>query len=147
MWVHRRCPVNTQGINKARDNLITRVIALDILKAFDKLWHRGVATQTLQAMESLEEFFSIIKFFLTGRFMNGMVYGQISEAHEINESIPQGSFLSPIPFYINDLFHNIVRFLLNIYADDTIVYGFTSEILYDQSLTANLSSNSSMEDS
>lgn len=79
--------------------------------------------------------------------MNGMVYGQISEAHEINESIPQGSFLSPIPFYINDLFHNIVRFLLNIYADDTIVYGFTSEILYDQSLTANLSSNSSMEDS
>lgn len=44
-------------------------------------------------------------------------------------------------FYINDMPKIILRLLVNIYADDTAVYGCTSQSQDDQSLAADLLSD------
>lgn len=52
---------------------------------------------------------------------------QSTVAHKINAGVPQGSLLGPTLFLtcINNLSKNIVKSLLNIYADNTTVYECT----------------------
>ena len=65
-----------------------------------------------------------------------------SDAHKINAGVPQGSLLGPTLFliFINDLPLDIVS-SLNMYADDTTVYGQTSKTCSDTVLAANLTSD------
>lgn len=53
-----------------------------------------------------------------------VVNGQCPDAQEIDADIPDSSLNGPtiFLFHINDLTKNIIRLLMNIYADDTAVY-------------------------
>ena len=87
--------------------------------------------------------FAIIKSFMCNRPLKVVVNGQSSESIGINAGVPQGSLLGPTLFliFINDLPKNTLKSLVNIYADDTTVYGSTSETADDQSLAEHLSAD------
>ena len=106
---------------------LSRAIALDISKAFDRVWHKGLLHK-ISSYGIAGNVFSIIKSFLSDRFIRVVVDGQKSEAHSINAGVPQGSILGPTLFliYINDLPNHILTSFVDIYADDTTIYGNTS---------------------
>ena len=99
-----------------------RTIALDISKAFDKVWHAGLI-QKLQGYGLSGPFLDIIKSFLLNRRIKVVLDGQKSKSYDINAGVPQGSVLGPTLFllFINDLPDHIVS-KIAIYADDTTVY-------------------------
>ena len=100
----------------------TRAIALDISKAFDKVWHAGLLHK-LKSYGVSGSLFSIIKSFLTGRKIKIVLDGRSSSLYSINAGVPQGSILGPILFliFINDLPDNVLC-KLSMYADDTTLY-------------------------
>lgn len=75
-----------------------------------------------------------------GRSLKIVFNGHYSEVHEINVSIPKGSFHGSTFFllYINDLLKNIFGSFVGIYAEDTTVCEYTSENLDVQSMAADL---------
>lgn len=83
--------VITHRISEAIDNKYTqRTIALDVLKAFDKVWHRRLIHK-LSDYVIKGSVFSIIKSFLRGRSLNVIVNGQFLDAQVINASVLQGT--------------------------------------------------------
>ena len=82
----------------------SRVISLDISKAFDRVWHKGLLAKL--PMFGLHH--SLIKWissFLSDRSIAIRVDGYLSNPHSINSGVPQGSVISPVLFilFINDL--------------------------------------------
>lgn len=99
-----------------------RTIALDISKAFDKVWHAGLIHK-LRSYGLSGPFLNIIKSFLLNRRIKVVLDGQQSKSYDINAGVPQGSVLGPTLFllFINDLPDHIIS-KLAIYADDTTIY-------------------------
>ena len=99
-----------------------RIVALDISKAFDKVWHAGLL-QKLSSYGISGKIFSVIESFLLGRRLNVLLDGQKSNTYPVSSGVPQGSILGPILFltYINDLPDNLICDIC-MYADDTSLY-------------------------
>ena len=121
---------------------LAKMVALDISKAFDKVWHKGLLTK-LSSYGISGKVLSVIKSFLSGRSLQVVINGQSSQAHSINAGVPQGSILGPTLFllFINDLPNHILNSLVNIYADDTSLYRCTSSDVDDHTAAADLSSD------
>ena len=82
----------------------SRVISLDISKAFDRVWHKGLLTKL--PMSGLNQtLINWIGSFLSDRSIAVRVDGFLSNLHSINAGVPQGSVISPVLFvlFINDL--------------------------------------------
>ena len=78
----------------------TRAVALDISKAFDRIWHAGLLHKLRVVLD-----------------------GKSSQEYPVNAGVLQGSILGPtlcLP-YINDLPNDVVC-NITIYADDTTLY-------------------------
>lgn len=87
--------VITHRISKAPGNkFIMRIIALDISKAFDKVWHQGLLHKISSYGISGKDL-SITKFFLTGRSLKVVLNGQSLKALKIG--VPKSSLLSLNP--------------------------------------------------
>ena len=129
----------SEALDKGRE---TRTVALDISKAFDRVWHKGLLHK-LSSYGISGDVLAIIKSFLSDRSLRVVVNGQTSEAHKINAGVPQGSLLGPTLFllFINDLPDHIITSFVDIYADDTTMYGSTAEDLSDCDLAAGLSAD------
>ena len=83
----------------------SRVISLDISKAFDRVWHKGLLAKL--PMFGLHH--TLIKWigsFPSDRSIAVRVDGFLSNLHSINAGVPQGSVTSPVLFilFINYLF-------------------------------------------
>ena len=63
-------------------------IALDILKAFDKIWHAGLLHK-LKAYVVRDSILSIIESFLQDRAIKVVLDVQSSTPHDINTEVPQ----------------------------------------------------------
>ena len=100
----------------------TRAVALDISKAFDRVWHAGLLHK-LKSYGISGQIFGLMSSFLSNRRLQVVLDGKSSQVYPVNAGVPQGSILGPTLFllYINDLpddvFCNIA-----IYADDTTLY-------------------------
>ena len=90
----------------------TRAVALDMSKAFDRVWHAG-----------LLQIFGLISSFLSNRRLQVVLDGKSSQEYPVNAGVSQGSILGPTVFllYINDLPDDVICNIA-IYADDTTLY-------------------------
>ena len=100
----------------------TRAVALDISKAFDRVWH-AVLLHKLKSYGISGQIFGLISSFLSNRRLRVVLDGKSSQEYPVNAGVPQGSILGPTLFllYINDLPDDVICNIA-IYADDTTLY-------------------------
>ena len=118
-------------IQTAFDNNHTvdvRGVFLDISKAFDKVWHDGLAFK-LKSYGVEGELLSLLKNYIQSHEQRVVLNGQTSGWRKINSGVPQGSVLGPILFliYINDLPDGITS-MCKIFADDTSLFSKVLDI-------------------
>ena len=99
-----------------------RVVALDISKAFDRVWHAGLLHK-LKSYGISGQIFGLVSSFLSNRRFRVVLDGKSSQEYPVNAGVPQGSILCPTLFllYINDVPHDVICNIA-IYADDTTFY-------------------------
>ena len=104
----------------------TFAVALDISKAFDRVWHKALIHK-LPSYGFYPSLCSFISNFLSGRSISAVVDGHCSSSKPINSGVPQGSVLSPTLFllFINDLL-NFTQCSIHSYADDSTLHYSTS---------------------
>ena len=100
----------------------TRAVALDISKAFDRVWHPGLLHK-LKSYGISGQIFGLISSVLSNRRLRVVLDGKSSQEYPVNAGVPQGSILGPTLFllYINDLPDDAICDIA-IYADDTTLY-------------------------
>ena len=99
----------------------SRVISLDISKAFDRVWRKGLLANLL--MFGLHHtLINWIGSFLSDRSIAVRVDGFLSNLHSINAGVPQGSVISLVLFilFINDLLTSTSS-SIHPFADDTFL--------------------------
>ena len=97
----------------------TRAIALDISKAFDRVWHNGLLHK-LRAYGVTDGIFQILPFLVVQR-LKLILDGKSSPEFDVNDGVPQGSIYCPILlsfFYLLNDLPDIVLSKITIYADD-----------------------------
>ena len=114
-------------------------VFLDISKAFDRVWHRGLIhkLKSFGINGTLLEWFTS---YLIGRKQRVVINGASSDYLYIQAGVPQGSVLGPILFimYINDLSNEIVSDLFLFADDGTLVDVFSDNRLSIQKLNMDL---------
>ena len=97
----------------------TRAVAIDISKAFDRVWHAGLCYK-LNSYGILGQIFGLISAFLSNRWLQVVLDGKSSQEYPVNAGVPQGSILGPTLFliYINELPDDVICNIA-VYADDT----------------------------
>ena len=100
----------------------TRAVALDISKAFDRVWHAGLL-QKCQLHGISSQIFGLISSFLSNRWLGVVLDGNSSQEYPVSGGVPQGSILGPTIFllYINDLRNDVICDIA-IYTDETTLY-------------------------
>ena len=96
-----------------------RMVFLDISKAFDRVWHKGLLYK-LEKIGIRDPLLKWFRSYLSDRQQRVVIESQESEWLEIRAGVPQGSVLGPLLFliYINDITNTIYNQCL-LYADDT----------------------------
>ena len=100
----------------------TRAVALDISKAFDRVWHTGLLHK-LKSYGILGQIFGLVSCFLSNRQLRVVLDGNVSQEYSINAGVCQGSILGPTLFllYINELPYDAICNIA-IFADNTTLY-------------------------
>ena len=110
----------------------TRAVALDISKAFGRVWQAGLL-QKLKSCGISCQIFGPISSFLSNRRLQVVLDGKSSQEYPVNAGVPQGSILGPTLFllYINDLPDEVICDIA-IYADDTTSWSMaTTELVFE----------------
>ena len=100
----------------------TLAVALDISKAFDRVWDAGLLHK-LKSYGISHQIFGLISSFLSNRWLQVVMDGKSSQDYPVNACVPEGSSLGPTLFllYINDCPEDVICNIA-IYADDTTLY-------------------------
>ena len=72
----------------------TRAVALDISKAFDRVWHAGLLHKP-KSYGISGQIFGLISSFLSNRWRQAVLDGKSSQENPVNAGVPQGSILGP----------------------------------------------------
>lgn len=96
---------------------------LDIEKAFDKVWTRGLIYKMIK-FEFPLYLVKIILDFLNNRFFQIKINQEFSSMKAIYAGVPQGSILSPLLFniFISDAPRPLPNCMIQFYADDAVCY-------------------------
>ena len=111
-----------------------RGVFLDILKAFDKVWHGGIIFKLTQNGIS-EKLLKLLRDFLSESRQRVVRNGQASTWTDVTAGISQGSILNPLLFliYINDLSERLST-NAKLFADDTSLFS----VIHDSQTSANV---------
>ena len=98
-----------------------RAVFLDISKAFDRVWHKGLLVK-LGQLGITGSLYKWLKSYLQGRCQRVVVDGVNSEWRQIHAGVPQGSVLGPLFFliYINDIATDVNSDCF-LFADDSLL--------------------------
>ena len=104
-----------------------RAVFLDISKAFDKVWHKGLLFK-LKQNGIAGNVLNFLESYLESRQQRVVLNGFYSEYTTIESGVPQGSVLGPLLFliYINDLEKNL-KCNVKFFADDTMLYSIVHD--------------------
>lgn len=135
--------VETSKINKEH----TAAIFLDISKAFDSAWFKGLIFK-LDRLKCPKYLIYIVISFLTQRMLRVKVQEKISNEFTTQQGIPQGSPLSPFLYnvYCYDIYHEDPlhfskdKYILQ-YADDTTL------VAHDNNMTGTIEKLQELSDS
>ena len=110
------------------DGLETRPVFLDILKAFDKVWHKGLIFKLKQNGIS-GNLLNAITDFLYQRKQRNFLNGQHSSWTNVQSGVPQRSILGLLFFliYINNLSDGL-NSNPKLFADDTSLFSVVQNI-------------------
>ena len=99
-----------------------QALALDISKAFNRVWH-AVLLHKLKSYGISGQIFGLISSFLSNRRLRVVLDGKSLQEYLVNAGVPHGSILGPTLFllYINDLPDDVICNIA-IYADNTTLY-------------------------
>ena len=105
---------------------VTRAVALNISKTFDRVWHASLLHK-LRSYGISGHIIGLI-FFLSNRQLRVVLDGKFSQEHPVNAEVPQGSILACTLFllYINDLPDDAIC-SIGIYANDTTLYSICDQ--------------------
>ena len=97
----------------------SRVISLDISKAFDRIWNKGFLLNCQSLVFTTPSLHGYLAFYLIGQLQLGSMATSLNP-HSINSGVPQGSAISPVLFIlsINDLLSSTSSSIFS-FADDT----------------------------
>ena len=100
----------------------TGAAAVDISKAFDRVWHAGLLHR-LKFYGISGPIFGLIYSFLSNRRLRVVLDGKSPQEYPVNAGVPQGFILDPklSLLYINDLPDEVICNIA-IYTDDTIIH-------------------------
>jgi hypothetical protein len=100
-----------------------RVVFLDISKAFDRVWHRGLLHK-LKKCGISGRLLEWLRDYLTDRQQRVMINGEYTEWGKIEAGVPQGSVLGPLLFliFINDITYVVNHCKIRLFADDTCLF-------------------------
>ena len=100
-----------------------RVVFLDIHKAFDKVWHKGIVYK-LKLCGVSGNLLKWFESYLKDRLQRVVLNGQFSSWEKIRAGVPQGSVLGPLLFllYINDISSVVEYSNIRLFADDTCLF-------------------------
>ena len=103
-----------------------RGLFLDISKAFDRVWHKGLLYK-IKNFGIEGKLFHLLKSFLSERYQRVTINGQSSNWLPIEAGVPQGSILGPLLFlsFINDLPDDLLS-NVKLFADDTALFSSVS---------------------
>ena len=103
-------------------------MALNISKAFDRIWHADLLHK-LKSYGISSQIFGLISSFLSNKRLQVVLDGKSSQEDPVNAGVPQGSILGPTLFllYINDLPDNAICYIAT-YADDTTPYSKCDQV-------------------
>ena len=101
------------------------IVALDISKAFDRVWHKSLLSK-LPSFGFPPSICTLLLDYLSNRSLSVVVDGSVSPPQSINSGVPQGCVLSPTLFliFINDLL-SITSNSIHSYADDSTLHSST----------------------
>lgn len=120
-------------VTKIKSHIDKRQIALgvfiDVKKAFDTVSHH-ILLQKLNNIGLTGTALNFIKSYLSNRHQITQIGQSKSSLHEITTGVPQGSILGPLLFlvYINDLTQLKLNGNVTLYADDTCLFYYGTEI-------------------
>ncbi|XP_045449098.1 uncharacterized protein LOC123657621 [Melitaea cinxia] len=120
-------------VTKIRQNLDRKNIALgvfiDLKKAFDTVSHK-LLLQKLKNIGVKSAVLEMLKSYLTNRLQVVKIGDIQSSALPVTCGVPQGSILGPLLFfiYVNDIATLKLNGHLTLYADDTCLFYFGSNI-------------------
>ena len=77
----------------------TQAVALDISKAFDRVWHAGLLHK-LKSYGISGQIFGLISSFLSNRRLRVVLDGKSSQKYPVNAGVPQGSIVGPTLFLL-----------------------------------------------
>ena len=86
---------NTRAFNKSR---ATQAVALDISKAFGRVWHAGLL-QKLKSYGISGQIFGLISFLLSNKWLPVVLDGKFAQKYPVKAGVPQWSILGPTLSY------------------------------------------------
>ena len=101
------------------DEMKIGMIFMDITKAFDKIWHKGLIYKLFR-IGFRGKLLNLLSSYLSERFQRVVLNGSFSDFRKIVSGVPQGSLLGPLLFlcYLNDIVDDI-KCLVSLFAGDT----------------------------
>ena len=99
-----------------------RGVFLDISKAFDRVWHKGLLFK-LKSHGIEGNLYNLMESFLSDRFQRVVLNGQSFRWEKVSAGVPQGSILGPLLFliYINDISESLES-NVKLFAYDTSIF-------------------------